>query len=72
MHGWAIDRGSATGAGIDAVHLYAFPNPGSGAPPVFLADDLDHTPRPDVAAIFGPQFMSSGYSLGTCCVGAGT
>jgi hypothetical protein len=34
--GWAIDRGAAVGTGIDTLHVWAYPNPGSGNPPIFL------------------------------------
>jgi uncharacterized repeat protein (TIGR03803 family) len=64
--GWAIDRSASTGAGVDAVHVYAFP-PGGGAP-TFLGVGTP-TLRNDVGAIFGPRFADSGFVLG---VAAGT
>jgi hypothetical protein len=36
LGGWAIDLGSSSGPGVDVLHVYAYPNPGSGAPPVFV------------------------------------
>jgi hypothetical protein len=36
ISGWAVDKASTAGTGIDAIHVYAYPNPGSGAAPVFL------------------------------------
>jgi glucose/arabinose dehydrogenase len=61
--GWAFDSGAAAGSGIDAVHVWAYPNPGSGAPPVFLGAAATGLSRPDVGAAFGAQFASSGYGL---------
>jgi hypothetical protein len=62
--GWAADFGNAgagRSTGISAVHLYAHPE-GSGAP-VFLGLAQYGISRPDVAALFGSQFESSGFSL---------
>jgi hypothetical protein len=62
--GWAIDLGAAAGPGVDAIHVYAYPNPGSGQHPVFLGAATYGTPRPDVAAAFGDaQFTNSGYTI---------
>jgi hypothetical protein len=64
IFGWAIDRRSATNSGVDAVHVYAYPNPGSGAPPVFLgAPSSPFASRTDVAAVFGAQFQLSGFQF---------
>jgi hypothetical protein len=61
--GWAIDRGAATGSGVDAVHVYAYPNPGSGQAPVFLGSAGYGGARGDVANAYGSQFTNSGYGL---------
>jgi uncharacterized repeat protein (TIGR03803 family) len=61
--GWTIDRKAFAGTGIDAVHVYAFPNPGSGAAPIFLGVAALGMARPDVGAIFGSQFTASGYGV---------
>jgi hypothetical protein len=61
--GWALDAAAATGAGVDVVHVYAYPNPGSGAPPQFIGATTTAVARPDVAAAFGPQFVTSGYGM---------
>jgi phosphatidylserine/phosphatidylglycerophosphate/cardiolipin synthase-like enzyme len=62
--GWAIDRGDQSGTGVDTIHVYAYPNPGSSAPPVFLGVAQYGLSRPDVAAAFGSaRFTNSGYSL---------
>jgi hypothetical protein len=57
VSGWAIDRGievgSAPGTGVDTVVLYAFHNPGSGEPAIFLGyADYGHIPRDDVGQFF--------------------
>ena len=61
--GWAIDRAATSGSGVDAIHIYAFPDPGSGQPPKFLGTATIGNERPDVAAIYGNQFENSGYWL---------
>jgi hypothetical protein len=61
--GWAIDLGAAADSGIDAVHVYAYPNPGSGAPPIFLGVSALGFARPDVAGAYGPQFGNAGWLL---------
>jgi hypothetical protein len=62
--GWAVDGGAATGSGIDAVHVWAYPEPGSGTPPVFLGAAALHLSRPDVVAALGnSQFADAGYNL---------
>jgi hypothetical protein len=61
--GWAIDRGAASGTGVDQVHVYAYPNPGSGAPPTFLGVAGYGGARSDVGGAYGSQFTNSGYGL---------
>ena len=61
--GWAIDLRSAVGTGVDAIHVWAYPNPGSGTPPVFLGVADYGAFRPDVGGAFGPQFTNSGFNL---------
>ena len=61
--GWALDGGSPSGPGIDAVHIYAYPNPGSGTAPIFLGVASDGGARGDVGAAFGSRFTNSGYGL---------
>jgi hypothetical protein len=63
VSGWAADLGAPAGSGVDAIHVYAFPDPGSGKAPVFLGVASYGMPRGDVAAVFGAQFLNSGYSL---------
>jgi glucose/arabinose dehydrogenase len=60
--GWAFDANAAAGTGISTLHVWAFPNPGSGAPPRFVGVP-DFGNRPDVGAVFGSQFTPSGFGL---------
>lgn len=62
--GWAIDRTAASGTGIDALHVYAYPNPGSGAQAIFLGVATQGIARSDVGSFYGSQFEPSGYALG--------
>ena len=61
--GWAIDRGAAEGIGVDLLHVWAYPNPGSGTPPIFVGAVRPVAGRPDVAAYFGQRFADSSYGL---------
>src|SRR5262245_23507371 len=66
--GWALDPLAASGVGIDAIHVWAYPIPGFGGsptgPPVFVGVTTPSIDRPDVAAAFGSaQFMRSGFGL---------
>jgi glucose/arabinose dehydrogenase len=66
--GWALDPLSASGAGIDTIHVWAYPLPALGAPPngppVFVGATTIAFDRPDVAAVFGStQFTRSGFAL---------
>jgi hypothetical protein len=64
ISGWAIDLGAVSGPGMDAVHVYAYPNPGSGALPIFVGAATYGLARHDVAAVFGHvQFTNSGYTI---------
>jgi uncharacterized protein YkwD len=53
IEGWAADLGSASGTGVDQVHLYLDGN--------FLGAATYGTDRPDVANVFGARFQYSGY-----------
>jgi glucose/arabinose dehydrogenase len=63
LAGWAIDRNAASGTGIGTIHIWAFPSPGSGAPPQFIGVP-NFGNRPDVGGTFGSQFTPSGFGLG--------
>ena len=58
--GWAIDRGSALGPGIDAVHVWAIPT--NGSPAIFLGES-GGLERPDIAAQYGAKFLHAGFSV---------
>jgi hypothetical protein len=59
--GWALDKLASSGTGVDAVHVWAFP--ASGAAPIPLGAATLGLSRPDVGAVFGPQFNASGFSI---------
>ena len=58
--GWTLDQGASTGTGLDAVHVWAI---SPGGTPTFMGAAALGGARPDVAAIFGPQFEPSGFDL---------
>ena len=68
--GWAIDAAAATGTGIDAVHVWAYPQ--AGGAPVFAGAATLGDARPDVAAFVGPQFANAGYHLAVSALASGT
>ena len=72
ISGWAVDAGSASDSGVDTLHVWAFPNPGSNQAPIFLGVANYGSPRADIAGIFGPQFVTSGYGLTVSGLPAGT
>ena len=72
VSGWAVDRGAASGSGVDAVHVYAYPDPGSGKAARFLGVATNGAARPDVATLFGGQFTNSGFVLPVDGLEAGT
>jgi hypothetical protein len=60
--GWALDGRGTSGVGIDSVVTYAYPLVGD---PILLGAAVLGQSRPDVAAVFGPAFRLSGFSLRT-------
>jgi glucose/arabinose dehydrogenase len=59
--GWSIDRRALSDSGVDAVHVYAYP---SGSGPVFMgAFTAPFLNRSDIAALFGSQFLRSGFRI---------
>jgi hypothetical protein len=81
VSGWAIDRSvetatpSQSGTGIDSIVVYAFHNPGSGEPAVFLGTATYGTiQRPDVQAFFGNRYLNCGYvfTVDRAAAGLGT
>jgi hypothetical protein len=67
---------SIAGAGIDAIHVWAYPISGIGgapiAAPVFVGATTMTLDRPDVAAIFGTPFTRSGFLLNAAGLAAGS
>ncbi len=62
--GWAVDLGSSTTSGVDAVHIYAYP--AGGGAPIALGAAVYGDARPDVAGAFGAsRFGASGFRLTT-------
>ncbi|HSN73556.1 MAG TPA: SBBP repeat-containing protein, partial [Anaerolineae bacterium] len=60
LRGFAVDRGSAAGTGIDAVHIYLDGPYGVGTIIGAATYGLD---RPDIAAQYGARFGPSGWEL---------
>ena len=64
ISGWAVDPGSAIGAGVDAVHVWAR-RLGDDAPssPVFLGEATLGVQRPDAARTAGARFSHAGFEF---------
>jgi glucose/arabinose dehydrogenase len=58
--GWALDPAAPSGTGIATIHAWAFRADGGATVNLGAAS---FGARPDVAAIFGPQFSNAGYGL---------
>jgi hypothetical protein len=64
VSGWAVDLAAMDQtAGVGTVHVYAYPNPGSNAPPVFLGVADYGIERADVEQAYGERTRRSGFSL---------
>ena len=61
LAGWAADLNAASGTGIATLHVWAYPL--TGGPPVFLGATAYGGARPDVTALQGRQFETSGFEL---------
>ena len=61
VSGWAIDRAAASGPGVDAINVWAYPVTGAGGP-FFAGGGGYGAPRNDVGAAYGAQFTNSGYN----------
>jgi hypothetical protein len=59
--GWAADLDAEGQTGVEAVHVWAYPR--NGADPMFLGSAALNGVRPDVAAVYGDRFKSSGYGV---------
>jgi hypothetical protein len=63
ISGWALDAVATASAGIDTVHVWAYPL-STGGSPIFLGVATIGGARPDVATAFGgSQFTNSGFFL---------
>jgi hypothetical protein len=60
VSGWAIDRGSTSGSGVDAVHVWAVPASGGAA--MFVGVAAYGGSRPDVRRAYGSRFTNSGFA----------
>ncbi len=63
VNGWAVDLASPDQSGIDAVHIYAYPNWNLASSPTFLGVAAYGGERRDVAARLGPTFANSAFVL---------
>ena len=61
--GWALDPQASIGSGVDAVHVWAQRRDVPMAEAQFLGAAALGGVRPDVAAVFGPQLGTAGFSL---------
>jgi hypothetical protein len=59
--GWAVDLASLEGAGIDTLHVWAYPV--WGGAPVFVGVARSGGARPDVAKLYGGSFDNAGFTL---------
>lgn len=59
--GWALDLAATSGAGVDVVDVWAYP--ATGAPAIFVGYSHTGGARPDVGAVYGASFGTSGYGL---------
>ena len=62
ISGWALDSVATSSAGIDTIHVWAYPL-STGGNPIFAGVAALGGARPDVAAAFGSQFANAGFYL---------
>lgn len=72
LGGWALDEAAFAGTGVDAVHVWVYPDAGSGAEPRFVGVHTLDGERPDVARAFGAQFERAGWGLAVNGLAPGT
>ncbi|MCX6546030.1 MAG: hypothetical protein NTV05_16665 [Acidobacteria bacterium] len=70
VSGWAVDLASDHGAGVDTVHVWAYP--ADGGAPLWLGVAACGGSRPDVGALYGPTFVDASFSLVVDQLPAGT
>lgn len=62
MSGWAVNvRGLSLEPGIETIHVWAHPLDGSA--PLFVGVPSYGAPRPDIARLFGPRYLNTGFTL---------
>lgn len=62
--GWAVDLAATTGAGVDTVHVYAYPYAGgSFGAPIFLGASDILGVRDDVGSAYGSQFRNAAFTV---------
>ena len=71
ISGYAVDVAAASGTGVDAIHVYAYPEPGSGQTPIFLGAATYGAARSDAAAALGARLTNSGFVLNAPPLAAG-
>jgi glucose/arabinose dehydrogenase len=59
VSGWALDPDATGGTGIDQLQVWAYPF--AGGTPIFAGMVVSGASRPDVAAVYGAQFETSGF-----------
>ena len=59
----AVETTVQSGTGVDLLHVYAYPNPGSNQAPIFLGVASVGVNRPDVGALYGSRYNDAGYTL---------
>lgn len=73
IKGYAFDPRAASGLGVDAVHMYLYPDWGSGKPAQFLGLATYPIASPAAGSRFGVQFSGAGFQAGYLFpAGAGT
>jgi hypothetical protein len=69
LGGWAANMDAERGSGVDAVHVWAYPV--DGGAPLFVGAAARGA-RSDVAAVYGDEFLGSGYGLFVSSLPPGT
>ena len=61
LSGWSVDTRATTGAGVSAIHVWAYPV--SGGAPTFIGAATPGVSRDITATLFGDQFTASGWNV---------
>jgi hypothetical protein len=61
LAGWAADLDSTVDRGVDTVHVWAYP--ATGDDPIWIGAATYGGARPDVAAVYGDRFLTTGYGI---------